>query len=309
MGASRVDTSIFDRQRTAEEVQRARKLANIYHAGQEKIWDGRDVLDELLAKHGGIHMPIDKQRALARVFSALMWGELAAWKISAQLADLLPDFEAKLAATSQVHDEARHFFVLHDYLHHLDVELPALTRPTRMLLEAVLSTDSVIEKLIGMQLFVESMALTVFKTVRELAVEPVLTELLVYFERDEARHVGLGVQHTPDLVRGLSRSDRARLDAFQLRLLTTALFSLKTLEPSFAALGVDPRGVADAGRSRMLAAMDLLAEANGGKVSAVAGPTVRRIYDATTELIFPLGAGRSSVRRRLEQAGRVLVTA
>jgi hypothetical protein len=45
-----------------------------------------------------------------------MWGELAAWKISAQLADELEPLEAKLAATSQVHDEARHFYVMHDYL-------------------------------------------------------------------------------------------------------------------------------------------------------------------------------------------------
>jgi len=28
-------------------------------------------------------------------------------------------------------------------------------------------------------------------------VEPVLTELLPYYERDEARHVGLGVQMVP----------------------------------------------------------------------------------------------------------------
>ena len=46
----------------------------------------------------------------------LMWGELAAWRISAQLADRLEPLEMKMAATSQAHDEARHFYVMHDYL-------------------------------------------------------------------------------------------------------------------------------------------------------------------------------------------------
>jgi hypothetical protein len=304
-----IDTSIFDRDRTKEEARRAHRLEHIYHAGQDKLWDGRKVLSELLEKHGGIQMPLDKQRALAKVFSALMWGELAAWKISAQLADSLTDFEAKMAATSQVHDEARHFYVLHDYLDHLDVEIPPLDRPTRMLLESVLATDSLLEKLVGMQLFVESMALTVFKTVRELNVEPVLSDLLLYYERDEARHVGLGVQHTPDLVRGLRWRDRARLDAFQLKIVIAALFSLKSMEDSFVALGVDPRAVADYGKEKMMSAIELLAEANGDRVNAVAGQTVSRIFEASCELIFPSGEGRNSVRRRLSQAARAALEA
>jgi hypothetical protein len=197
MARVHLDTSIFERTHTREEARRARKLENLYHAGQHKIWDGREVLAGLVAKHGGVHMKTAEKQALARVFSSLMWGELAAWKISAQLADRLDGYEARLAATSQAHDEARHFYVLHDYLELLELELPALDPATRYLLETVLGTDVLTEKLVGMQLFVETMALTMFKTVRELAVEPVLTELLSYFERDEARHVGLGIQHVP----------------------------------------------------------------------------------------------------------------
>jgi hypothetical protein len=297
-----IDTSIFDRARTHEEARRAHKLEHIYHAGQDKIWDGRVVLKELFAKHGGIKMPLETQSALAKVFSALMWGELAAWKISAQLADGLTDFEAKLAATSQVHDEARHFYVLHEYLEHLDVEIPTLARPTRMLLESVLETESLLEKLIGMQLFVESMALTVFKTVRELEVEPVLSELLLYYERDEARHVGLGVQHTPDLVRELRLWDRARLDAFQMKILLAALFSLKSMEKSFRALGVDPRAVAEAGKEKMVSCMELLATSYGAQVTFVAGPTVQRVFDSTCELMFPRTATRSFAGRVREAA-------
>ena len=40
-------------------------------------------MDELVAKHGGIHFPEDKKDAFARVAAVLLWGELAAWSISA----------------------------------------------------------------------------------------------------------------------------------------------------------------------------------------------------------------------------------
>ena len=52
-----------------------------------------------------------------------------------------------------------------------------------------------------MQLMVETLALTIFQLVRETKVEPVLCELLPYYERDEARHVGLGIQHLPSMMR------------------------------------------------------------------------------------------------------------
>jgi hypothetical protein len=306
MGRGLLDTTIFSRQRSHEEARRAHKLEHIYHAGQDKIWDGRKVLSELIHKHGGVRMPLDAQQALAKVFSSLMWGELAAWKISAQLADSLTDFEAKMAATSQVHDEARHFYVLHDYLELLDIEVPDLNRPTRILLETVLETDSLVEKLVGMQLFVESMALTVFKAVRELEVEPVLCELLLYFERDESRHVGLGIQYSPDLLRGMRHRDRAKLEAYQLKILLTSLASLKTLEPCFRRLGVNPRLVAEDGKNKMLMAMDMLAEANGGQRTQLADAFVQRIFNATCELMFPLEVG-APAHRRLFDAGRALI--
>ena len=79
-------------------------LARIYHKGHEQAWDGRQVMDELIAKHGGIHFPEDKKDAFARIAAVLLWGELAAWSISADLALKLEDTPAKMAASSQVFD-------------------------------------------------------------------------------------------------------------------------------------------------------------------------------------------------------------
>src|SRR6187431_2194155 len=79
-------------------------VARIYHKGHEQAWDGRAVLDELIEKHGGIRFPAsaEKREAFAAVASVLLWGELAAWSISADLAVKLEDTPAKMAASSQV---------------------------------------------------------------------------------------------------------------------------------------------------------------------------------------------------------------
>ena len=61
----------------------ARTLENIYHRGQEKIWDGRQVLAELLDKHGGVGRIDQRQaHALQNIFAVILEGENAAWKIS-----------------------------------------------------------------------------------------------------------------------------------------------------------------------------------------------------------------------------------
>ena len=157
---------MFDVRRGDVEARRAKRMESIYHVGQDKIWDGRDVLAALIEKHGKPKMPPAERRALARVFSIIMWGELAAWKISAQLADRIVPLEGKLAATSQVHDEARHFYVMHDYLDALGEKPHALDFWSRYVVELTLGTDDLVKKLLGMQLTIETIALTIFQKVR-----------------------------------------------------------------------------------------------------------------------------------------------
>src|SRR5690349_19761153 len=99
-GRSEVPFHMFDLPRAAEEARRAGKLANIYHQGQKLAWEGRDVLGDLVERHGGIQLSPESRAAVGRIFAIILWGELAAWKISAQLADRLEPLEAKLAATS-----------------------------------------------------------------------------------------------------------------------------------------------------------------------------------------------------------------
>ena len=79
-----------------------------------------------MARHGGIQLSREKRDALAHPISMLMWGELGAWIVAAELAERLEDADARLAASSQVFDEARHFYMLRDYLALLHVPVPKL---------------------------------------------------------------------------------------------------------------------------------------------------------------------------------------
>lgn len=296
---------MFDIAYSDAEARRARRMESIYHVGQARIWDGRQVLTDLIGKHGKPSVPPEKRKALAKVFAIIMWGELAAWKISAQLADALVPLEAKLAAASQVHDEARHFYVMHDYLEALGEKPEPMEYFSQRVLEMTLGTDDLLKKLLGMQLTVETIALVIFQRVRELEVEPVLTDLLPYYERDEARHVGLGVQLVPQMMNDASIPRLVEVGLFQLDLLVTTLVALKTIEPHLVALGVDPRSMLGIA-FRKQADIDTLIKAEFPLWPE--DPPVRRVFEGLCEAFFPSEGGDVHVplAKRIAHAAQVV---
>lgn len=231
---------LMERDYLAEAQEKYARLERLYHKGHQFAWDGKKVLAEAIRKHGGrISIPDEKKRAIAQVFSVILWGELAAWTISADIAERLEDVEAKMAASSQVFDEARHFYTMRDYLLALEIEIPPLDGFTHRVLTDLLETDSLVYKLLGMQLLVENVAVNLFKLVAESGVEPVLCEIMPYFERDESRHVGLGVMYLPTLLQQLDRWDGIKLQAFQIKINTFILWGSIVLRNAFETIGVD----------------------------------------------------------------------
>lgn len=286
-GRSKLPFDMFDLKRSATEAKRAEKLANIYHRGQDLAWNGRKVLSDLMEQHGGVHMEPEKAQALSRLFGVLMWGELAAWKISAELADGLVPLEAKMAATSQVHDEARHFYVLHDYLAELGQVPTRIDRASRAVLDLALETDDLCGKLMGMQLLIETLALTLFQAVRELNVDPVLSGLMRYFEKDEARHVGLGVQYLPSMLKGMRRGRAAKLLLHEVQIMGWAMAELKVMEPDLRTVGLDPRQIFTLGTAKQALAFQALGE-EIGKVPNLENELAERLLTSVGDLLFPM---------------------
>ena len=292
----------------ADMAKRQEKLTSLYHRGQALAWDGQKVLAELLHKHGGIKLGAEQRQAVGYIIQVLMWGELAAWKIASQLADSFVPLAPKLAATSQAHDEARHFYVLHDYLRELGHTPQPLDRPTRVLIDGVLFTDDPLLKVMGMQLMIEALALTIFQAIRESQAEPVLCELLLYFEKDEARHVGLGLQYLPTQLATLSRWKERRMIAFQVQLLAAALLELKAMEPHMRVLGVDPRQVYLLGTTKQALVFEMLWKEQG-QVDPAEESLASRLLSATGELLFPEPkAGQGPMSRYYHAARLALQT-
>jgi hypothetical protein len=293
---------LFDAAPSETAARQAEKLSRLYHTGQEKAWDGRAVLASLIEAHGRAPIPERERRALHRVFTGILWGELAAWKISAELADELTNVDAKLAATAQVHDEARHFYVLRDYLEWLGGPTPPPGPAARAVFDGVLHADQMVKKLLGMQLLIEPMALSLFQVVQRRRLEPVLSDLLTYYQKDEARHVALGVLHLPQLMRGLSKSALADLYLWQIRQYLREFDLIREYSVDFEILGVSPRQLVNVGRDKQLLALRELASEFGGDLPAV--DLMRRVVDFRTELDFPAEGEPRDFRSRLRRAIR-----
>lgn len=288
------------------QAKNARVLERIYHKGHQLAWDGKEVLQSLIEQHGKPSLAPREKEALGRVFSIIMWGELAAWRISAELADELEPLEAKLAATSQAFDEARHFYVMHDYLEALDALPKKMDRGAQSLLEAVMNADHLAKKLLGMQLMIEPIALTLFHVVKKFDLEPVLSHLLPYYERDEARHVALGVQYLPAMLSQMSASERLGLWAFQFRLITYEIWSNYGLSRDLLALGVEPRSLLELGQGKQMKALEMLFE-KSVVTSDIPMNILSRYADALSELTLPTLGKPRTLRDRLEAAVRVSV--
>src|SRR5690349_24882172 len=118
-----------------------------------------------------------------------------------------------------------------DYLRAIGYTPTRIDPYSQRVLDLTLGARSLIQKILGMQLMLETIALTIFAEVRESGVEPVLADLLRYYEKDEARHVGLGTQFAPTLMRKQRGLEALDTMMFQLRLVFWSTASLKAMEP------------------------------------------------------------------------------
>ena len=221
--------------------QQTDRLRRIYANALRDAWDGPAVFREAIAKHGGIQLEREKREALAHTISMLMWGELAAWIVAAELAERLEEPDARLAASAQVFDEARHFYVLRDYLAALHVPVPKLDPYFAIGVRRLLATRDLTVKLFAMQLLAEGTAMVIFRFLADAKIEPVLTELLPYIEKDESRHVGLGVLYLPERLRELPLKELLRIRDVTYGI--GDLFGATQIRFArhYAALGADPR--------------------------------------------------------------------
>ncbi|MBI4933775.1 MAG: ferritin-like domain-containing protein [Actinobacteria bacterium] len=125
--------------------------------------------------------------------SQFMHGEQGALICTAKIVETVPWYDAKLYASTQVVDEARHVEVFARYLEEKLGGEYQINMHLRMLLDDIINDSRWDMTYLGMQVMVEGLALAAFGFQHQLTTEPLLKKLLRYVMSDEARHVAFGV--------------------------------------------------------------------------------------------------------------------
>lgn len=175
-----------------------------------------------------------ERQALVKVLCAIGHGEAYAWLVSAEVLADVQSTGARAALTMQVVEEAKHFVVLRELVKAFDVGVPRQSAWEYLLLEQVLKADG-LDKLFGMNVLVEGIALSIFGM---LAHFPGL-EILRLFHLDESRHTALPVNYFKEFP--LDRWERINpiKRMKRLNLILPAIPLVFYLEEPLAELGID----------------------------------------------------------------------
>ena len=137
--------------------------------------------------------------------SQFLHGEQGALLCTAKITETVPWYDAKLYASTQVVDEARHVEVFARYLEEKLGGGYQVNAHLRMLLDDIINDARWDMTYLGMQVMVEGLALAAFGFMHQLTEEPLLKQLLRYVMSDEARHVAFGVLVAEGGLRGHDR--------------------------------------------------------------------------------------------------------
>lgn len=169
----------------------------------------------------------------AWVMSQFLHGEQGALLVASQLVSCAPTYEAKLYASSQTFDEARHVEVFTRYLKEKVGFMYPVNKHLKALLDKILTDPRWDLKFIGMQLIIEGLALAAFHTQKMMTTDPLLEDIIELVTRDEARHVAFGVYYMEQLVKALDPAqieERATFSHEACVVMRERLIATETLE-------------------------------------------------------------------------------
>lgn len=191
-------------------------LRNLYEKSKDNMWNARtdlawdtDVdpeaptMPDEASPIFGTHLwdKLDKKTELPKLrrlhgswmLSNFLHGEQGALLATAQIVGAVPNADAKLYASTQVMDEARHVEAYDRYLREkIECTFP-ISPYLKTLLDTILTDSRWDMKYLGMQIMVEGLALAAFGFIHQMSSEPLIRDITHRIMQDEARHVAFGV--------------------------------------------------------------------------------------------------------------------
>lgn len=152
-------------------------------------------------------IPKLRQHMTSYILSNFLHGEQGALLATSQIVASAPTTDAKMYASAQVFDEARH---VEAYDRYLTQKVGLVYPPSshlKQLLDTVLTDSRWDFKFLGMQILVEGVALGAFGLIHNTAQEPLIKRITHLIMQDEARHVAFGVMSLRGHYEGMKESE------------------------------------------------------------------------------------------------------
>lgn len=164
------------------------------------------------------------------VLSSILHGEQGALSLSASLTSILRDPGAQEYAANQAREEARHVTGFSNYVGtRFGAPLRAGQTLSNLLADIVRS-KAVYEKLVGMQMLVEGLAMGAFATLQRETNDPTLRRLIQFVMTDEAAHHKFGKIWADRTVPKLTEEEHERVETWAAECFQVLLFNLVNAE-------------------------------------------------------------------------------
>jgi hypothetical protein len=212
------------------------RYLDLYAKGKREAWDPARDLDwstsvdpespqlpeEMCAIYGSDVWDrlTPRERATARTWNTawilgqFLHGERGALLATAQIVGCAPRTDQKLYAATQVQDEARHVEAYERYIREKLGKTFSPSPHLVALLDSILEDSRWDIKFLGMQILVEGLALAAFGYIREYSNEPLIKDITIRIQRDEARHVAFGVAALQEAYTCLTDGERKEREDF-----------------------------------------------------------------------------------------------
>jgi hypothetical protein len=213
------------------------KLANLYSKSKDLQWDAEKDIDwtkpvdpsKPIVDEGGFgyfRLPFvqrlsESQKETFRAhlsahrLSQFLHGEQGALMTAATLTHSVPDYEAKLYASTQTVDEARHVEAFEKLVRRVAIVYP-MSPYLKGLIDATLKADHWVKIAIGMNMVIEGLALGAFHNMRRDTSCELLRDVIEAVMRDEARHVAFANIYTGGVIAEMHPDDREDVAEFAL---------------------------------------------------------------------------------------------
>jgi hypothetical protein len=176
--------------------------------------------------------------------SNILHGEQGALSLSASLCDILVDPGAQEYAANQAREEARHVAAFGRYIQVRWGTPYPVGQLLGDFLTHIVHTPLVYQKLIGMQMLLEGLAMGAFADLHAHARDPLLKRLVQLVMTDEAFHHKFGKIWADRTLPKLSREEHERVEDWTAQVFETLLFNLSSLAQRsyiYEQFGLDPK--------------------------------------------------------------------